>query len=82
MQGSYIPLARTAAERKANGDPRLSIEERYASREDYLGRVSEAAVKLAAEGYVLDADIAELLRSAARHWDYAAGREARPTGGL
>ena len=29
--GSYIPFAKTKAERLANGDPRLSIEERYRS---------------------------------------------------
>ena len=32
MQGSYIPLPRTSAERKRTNDPRLSIEERYATR--------------------------------------------------
>ena len=28
--GSFVPFARTRAEREANGDPRPSIEERYA----------------------------------------------------
>jgi hypothetical protein len=31
--GSFIPLARTAAERDKSGDPRLSVAERYGSRE-------------------------------------------------
>ncbi len=30
--GSWIPLAKTAEERKKSGDPRLSIAERYASQ--------------------------------------------------
>ena len=37
--GSFIPFARTKAERMKSGDPRLSIEERYASKEDYLGEI-------------------------------------------
>ena len=44
--GSYIPFARTKAAREASGDPRLSIEERYADRAAYLGRVTEAALAL------------------------------------
>lgn len=82
MVGSYIPLARTAAERKKSGDPRPSIEERYASREDYLGRVSEAALKLASEGYLLEADVAEVLRRAAKHWDHLLGERPSSSSGL
>ena len=36
--GSLIPFARTSREREAAGDPRLSLEERYASRADYVSR--------------------------------------------
>ena len=82
MVGSYIPLPRTAAERKSADDPRRSIEERYPSREDYLGRVSEAAVQLASEGYLLEADVAEVLRRAASHWDYLMHEGATTSGGL
>ena len=35
MNGSFIPFARTKAEREANGDPRPSIEERYLNRDHY-----------------------------------------------
>ena len=31
--GSFVPFARTRAEREASGDPRPSIEERYPSHE-------------------------------------------------
>ena len=48
MMGSTIPLARTAAERAASGDPRPSIAERYGSRERYLALVREAAMRLVA----------------------------------
>src|SRR5947207_8893387 len=36
MQGSYIPLPRTSAERKRTNDPRLSIEERYRDKDQYI----------------------------------------------
>ena len=70
MSGSYIPFATTAAEREANGDPRASILERYANRATYLGLVAEAAIDLIVDGYLLDADLPEILERAAQHWDY------------
>ncbi len=82
MTGSYIPLPRTAAERQASHDPRRSIEERYASREDYLGRVGESAVDLASQRYLLEGDVAEVLRQAASHWDYVMGEAPASSSGL
>ena len=38
MAGSYLPFARTAAERAKTGDPRLSIAERYATRRSICRR--------------------------------------------
>jgi hypothetical protein len=35
--GSFIPFAKTRAERTASGDPRLSLEERYPTHEAYVG---------------------------------------------
>ncbi|MEP7336582.1 MAG: alpha/beta hydrolase domain-containing protein, partial [Acidobacteriota bacterium] len=70
--GSYIPFAKTKAERERAGDPRLSIEERYASREQYLGKITEAALKLVKGGYLLAEDLPGVIERAAQHWDYAA----------
>ena len=39
LLGSYVPFARTKAERDRVRDPRLSIAERYPTRERYLGQV-------------------------------------------
>jgi hypothetical protein len=73
--GATIPFARTRAEREAAGDPRASIEERYASREAYLARVREAGVALAGERYLLPDDVELCVALAARLWDWlAAGR--------
>jgi hypothetical protein len=69
LNGAYIPFARTSAEREAVGDPRLSIEERYQSREQYLTLVEEAAQPLVKEGYLLAEDVARIVRRAGDHWD-------------
>lgn len=69
MQGSWIPFAKTKAERERSGDPRKSIAERYPSREDYLGRVAEVTVELVEQGYALERDAAAMIDEAARRWD-------------
>jgi hypothetical protein len=68
MQGSYIPLPRTRADRERTKDPRASIEERYQSRERYLELVSAAARDLAKQGYLLEEDISAIVRRADAHW--------------
>jgi hypothetical protein len=55
--GSTIPFSGTRQERLARGDPRPSIEERYASRELFVERVRSAALALVAERYLLAADV-------------------------
>src|SRR5262249_15507058 len=57
MQGSYVPLARTAADRKRANDPRSSVEERYRGKDDYLAKVTSAANDLVKQGYLLDEDV-------------------------
>src|SRR5262249_18963365 len=53
--GSAIFFARTKAEREASGDPRLSLEERYGSRDAYVAKVKAAADALVAERLLLPA---------------------------
>ena len=72
-QGSYIPLSRTRNEREAAGDSRLSVEERYTSREQYLGLVAGEALSLIDDGYLLDSDLSAILEQAGMHWDYVVG---------
>lgn len=54
--GSYIPFAKTAAERRSAGDPRKSLEERYRNHADYVRKFTRAAWKLVREGYLLPQD--------------------------
>ncbi len=67
--GSTIPFAKTAAERQQSGDPRPSIAERYHSREEYLGRYAEAALKLVRERFLLAEDLPAVLQRGAAEWD-------------
>jgi len=69
--GAYFPLPKTRADRERTGDGRLSIEERYASRQAYLERVTAAARTLVAEGYLLAEDVAEVVAQAGTHYDWA-----------
>src|SRR5579884_431511 len=74
MVGSWIPFARNRTERENNKDPRLSIEERYASKRVYLEKITAAAQELAGSGYLLESDIPKLRDRAAREWDYVETR--------
>jgi hypothetical protein len=73
--GSFLPFARTAAEREKSGDPRLSIAERYASREQYMGKFGEAAMKLIQERFLLREDLPAVLERGQREWDEIAGQK-------
>jgi hypothetical protein len=54
--GCIKAFARTKAEREKNGDPRLSIEERYPSHQAYVDIVKRAVDELVKEGFLLSED--------------------------
>ena len=70
LRGTWIPFAATAAARKDRGDPRPSIEERYASRQAYLARTQVEAESLVKRGYALPEDREWMQRRAAELWDW------------
>lgn len=69
--GSYIPFAKTAAERQKSGDPRLSLAERYNGREDYLKRYQHAIEQLAREHWLLPEDVPAIMDRGAKEWAVA-----------
>jgi hypothetical protein len=69
--GSYIPFARTKAARTRSGDPRRSIEERYASKDDYLQKITAASLELMEAGFLLSQDLVDIRERASAHWDWA-----------
>ena len=68
--GSFYPFPRTRSERQATGDSRVSIEERYSSREQYLGKFTIAARQLMADGFLLAQDLPEIIDQALVRYDW------------
>lgn len=67
--GSTFPFAKTKQAREASHDPRLSIAERYATREDYMKRAAEAADDLVRRRFVLPQDRDLVVQRAGQLWD-------------
>ena len=63
-QGGWIPFAKTRAERLANGDPRLSLQERYGDHAGYVSAVKAAAANAMARGFLLQEDADSLIAQA------------------
>jgi hypothetical protein len=64
LQGSFVPFAQTRQERLATGDPRLSIEERYPSKDTYIAAVRTAAEQLVSARLLLPDDAKRLVGEA------------------
>lgn len=66
FDGMHVPFAKNAEERAKTSDPRPSIKERYPSREVYLSKITEAALKLQAQNLLLDEDVVRILERATK----------------
>ena len=64
FQGGWIPFATTRAERLKNNDPRLSLEERYATHAGYVAAVKKAADEAVKGRFLLPDDAARYVREA------------------
>jgi hypothetical protein len=64
-----IPFPETEAERRRTGDPRPSLETRYASRDAWAVRLAEAVDRLVAERLLLAEDGDRLVAAARESWD-------------
>jgi hypothetical protein len=71
--GSIYPFAATGAKRQP-GDSRLSIEERYSSRDQYMGRIAVVARQLISERFLLPSDLPDQIDEAAKFYDWALKR--------
>jgi len=68
LAAGYVPFARTKAERLANGDPRLSIEERYPSAAAYYAASVKQANLMVRERVLLPEDAMRLLDQMVREF--------------
>jgi alpha/beta hydrolase family protein len=65
---SYLPFPKTTADREKNGDPRKSVAERYADREDYMRRYKNAVDDLAKQRWILPEDRGALVDRGEQEW--------------
>jgi hypothetical protein len=80
LAGSSIPFAAKAAERRPN-DPRISVDERYGTKEQFLSRARDQFTKLVNDRYLLAQDEAAIMKRSADQWDLVHGAPAgRSTG--
>ncbi|MFQ6026443.1 MAG: alpha/beta hydrolase domain-containing protein [Dehalococcoidia bacterium] len=78
LLGSTIPFPATREDREASGDPRLSIEERYTSKDVYLEQIRQAAQGLIDQNYLLVEDLDRILSQASAHYDELRSRVRQP----
>jgi hypothetical protein len=64
LTGSHIPFFETRAERRAAGDPRQSLEERYHTHRGFVRAVERAARDLVRERFLLQEDADRLIQAA------------------
>ena len=60
-----------ACDRARTGDPRLSIAERFTSREVYLARYTQALDALIKQHWILAEDRAAMIQRGDEEWDLA-----------
>jgi len=74
LLGSYIPFARTKADRETRKDPRLSIQERYRDEDGYLAKLRAAAGELTKGRYLLPEDIDSVTTRGRLQWEFVTGQ--------
>ena len=57
----------------ASVHPRLSVEERYATRDRYLGMINDATAALVKDGTLLADDVTLVVKRGADHWNLVMG---------
>lgn len=69
FEGSFLPFAKTAAERQQKGDPRKSVAERFTTAPEYLEKFAKATDELIRQRWILPEDRAALLKRGQEEWD-------------
>src|SRR5215510_9574808 len=64
LLGSFIPFSKTKAERRKRGDARLSLQERYRDKADYVHQMSRAARVLVEQRVLLPEDAKRIIAEA------------------
>lgn len=64
--GQFIPFAKTKTEREKTGDPRLSVAERYPTKQAYVEKIEQTVKALQGQGLLLAEDAAAYIADAER----------------
>lgn len=70
LRGAWVPFAATKVQREAAHDPRPAVDERYASKEDYLAKVKDVLQKLIAQRLLLPEDLEQQMKQSGERWDW------------
>jgi hypothetical protein len=76
--GSFHPMTRTKEERLASGDSRLSIAERYKSRDEYIAKVTAVAQAMVKDRFLLPEDLNDPIDQATALYDWAVKPDRTP----
>lgn len=71
LTGSYIPFARTRADRITSRGPRRAIAERYPTQDAYMAKIHAASAALVKNRYILADDVPAIEARALQHWQTA-----------
>jgi Alpha/beta hydrolase domain len=77
LVGGFESFPLTKEQREQSGDSRLSIEERYAGRADYLQRVQQAAEDLVRQRFLRSEDVPAVLLRSEAIWGAVVNRGVR-----
>jgi hypothetical protein len=77
LGGSYRPFPRTAGDRERTNDPRRAIEERYPSRQHYLGLVAQSSQAMVDQRLLMPEDVVHVLSGAQQHWNFLMEKDAK-----
>ncbi len=64
--GQFVPFAKTKTEREKTRDPRLSIAERYPTKQAYVEKIEQTVKALQDQGLLLAEDAAAYIADAKR----------------
>jgi hypothetical protein len=70
LTGAWLPFSATQAEGRRLGDSRVSLEKRYSSLEDYLGKLRQASQDLISRRLMFEEDLDLVLEQGKAMYEY------------
>jgi hypothetical protein len=76
LRGAWTPFAATKAQREQTGDPRPSLAERYASKDEFTAKIGAAIQHLIEQRLMQESDRETQAKQASDRWDWIIQRAA------